>query len=210
MPRKSSKHHTTRGGTRSVSLLVLGAAAFASGCMPERTDVAIVETPQSCRAMLGGASMSEGSSSLDPDDCTTAFRVAQEQHGTTAPRYESRALCEEVHGENSCDMAQEATEAGGGSVFTPFMAGYMMGNMTSASGSNALTARPVYASARGGFATTTGVNVTRLNTTGAARPDMLSKRPQTTLGKPPMTRAQVTARGGFGRASTGGASARGG
>lgn len=178
--------------SRAVSLGILGAAAFGlAACQQEeQTDAAAFPDVESCMA----AAAQNGW--FTREDCTTTFAEAQAVHTETAPRYESQALCEEEHGVGACggDPAA-ATGGGGGSIFMPLLAGYLIGQ---ALGGGRAMAQPVVPKAGGGFATPTGgTQLSRLNSTGKMGTTAFAKGP-TTAGQPPMSRAAVASRGGFG------------
>lgn len=197
---------TERKRSRALTFLMLGGTVFAvAGCEDDRVDAALFSDEQSCIAA--------GRQSDDPfwaeEDCRVAFAVAEEEHAETAPRYESQALCEEQHGQGSCgadEAAPQAATGGGGSVFMPLLAGYMIGSMMGGNRA-AVASKPVYAQSGGGYATATGQRFNALNAVGKANGTAFTTRAASTAGKPPMTRANVAARGGFG--GTGGGSVGG-
>ncbi|AUH35315.1 DUF1190 domain-containing protein [Paracoccus tegillarcae] len=191
-----------RKRSRNVSLAILGAAAFGlAGCKSEETDASAFPDEASCVAAAD-----QGSLFFTAEDCQTAFAQAQQDHLETAPRYESLEVCEAEHGAGNCGGDPAAQESGGGgSIFMPLMMGYLLGSALSGSNRGVMS-QPLSRTANGGFATPSGD--TRLATnsgTGKVQPAAFNKGP-TTMGQPPMTRAQVAQRGGFGQtaASRGG------
>lgn len=108
----------------------------------------------------------ECSARPDPDACRMALADARAQHVQTAPRFASRAECEDAFGQGNCGSPQQilagndvfstAQPAGGaspsapqepqqaqssGGVFMPLLMGYMMGR---ALGGPGLGAQPLY------------------------------------------------------------------
>lgn len=185
--------------SRSVALFLVGAAAFAlAGCVEEKVDASAFPDLESCKnaATAGGAF-----SSLE---CDSAFAAAQQLQVETAPRYDSLEVCEEQHGEGSCsDEAQVTGTSGGGGIFMPLLAGYLIGNMASRGASAFPAVQPLYKTADGRFTNATGSSTYNSNSgTGTLAASQFSKQPAT-IGKAPMTKATVAARGGFGGAATG-------
>lgn len=185
--------------SRHVALTLLGAAAFGlAACQEEATEAASFADLDSCMAAASdGGWFTEA-------DCKTTFAEAQVLHEETAPRYESRELCEQEHGEGACG-GDSVSGGGGGFSFMPLLMGYMIG---SALGGGRPVAQPVMARAGGGFTTPGGTAVSNLGGAGKMPASAFAKAP-VTKGLPPMTQAQVQSRGGFGgsaapRSSSGG------
>lgn len=184
-----------RRRSKTVALSLMGAAAFTlSACKEEATDVTSFPDLASCQAEAAS-----GSLAFTADDCATAFAQAEADFQETAPRYDSLAVCEEQHGAGNCgdDTAQQS---GGGFSFMPLLAGYMIGSMLS--GGRGFASQPLANTANGRFATPGGSAVTTNSGSGRLGAAAFTKAPAT-VGQPPMTRASVAARGGFG--STGAA-----
>ena len=176
-----------------VSLALLGAAAFGlSGCESQETDARAFPDEASCVAAA-----KEGSLFFTEEDCKTAFAQAQADHEETAPRYDSLAVCEEQHGAGNC--TGDSAQPGGGSIFMPMLMGYMIGSMLG--GGRGVMSQPLSRTADGRFATPAGTTVASNTAAGKATPQAFTKAPAT-IGKPPMTRAQVAQRGGFGQTAT--------
>lgn len=177
--------------SRAVSLGILGAAAFGlAACQQEeQTDAAAFPDIESCVAAAAQSGW------FTREDCMTTFAEAEALHQETAPRYESQALCEEQHGAEACAPDAAAGSSGGGSIFMPLLAGYLIGQ---ALGGGRAMAQPVVPKAGGGYATPSGgTQLSRLNASGKMGAAAFAKAP-TTVGQPPMTRAAVASRGGFG------------
>lgn len=185
--------------SRTVALFLVGAAVFAlAGCAEEDVDASAFPDLQSCKdaANAGGAF-----SSLD---CDTAFAAAQQLQVETAPRYDSLEVCEAQHGVGSCgDEAQVTGTSGGGGIFMPLLAGYLIGNMISRGATASPAVQPLYKTSDGSFTNATGSSTYQSNTgTGKLAASQFTKAP-TTIGKAPMTKAIVASRGGFGGSATG-------
>lgn len=185
--------------SRTVALFILGAAAFAlAGCREEEVDATAFPDLQSCTdaANAGGA--------FSTLDCNTAFAEAQQLQAETAPRYDSLEVCEAQHGVGSCgDEAQVTGTSGGGSIFMPLLAGYLIGNMMSRGATAAPAVQPLYKTSDGRFTNATGSSTFQSNTgKGTLAASQFTKAPAT-IGKAPMTKATVASRGGFGGGATG-------
>lgn len=165
---------------RILTLSAMGVSAFAlMGCQEEQMDALVITNPDACIAAGGDAAA-----------CEQSYQDALAQHEQTVPRYDAREVCEEVHGEDAC-----VTSSSGGSSFVPIMMGYMMGR---SSGASAYQSKALYPIKGGGYAPADGA--ARFNAlNGTSRVGVSSFRaPQTTFGMPPMTKATVSSRGGFG------------
>ena len=175
--------------SRNVALVLLGAAAFGvAGCVEEKTEAAAFDSKESCLAEASPGGW------FTAADCETAFAEAQALHEETAPRYESRELCEQEHGVDAC--ADQASSGGGGGFFMPMLMGYMIGQALG--GGGRVMSQPVVRSAGGGFATPDGsTKIGALNGGGQIRASAFAKA-SVTKGLAPMTKAQVQSRGGFG------------
>lgn len=183
--------------SRAMSLLLVGGASFAlAGCFPDRRDTVLFDTPDQCEAASGNSS-----AFWKADDCADAFAVARAEHVQTAPRYDSLQLCEEQHGAGNCgtggDPVAGVAQSGGGSVFLPLMAGYMMGNMM-AQNRAGLASRPLYPTAGGTLATANGASFARTGVITSTAATTFTRPAAVTAGQPPMTRATVARTGGFG------------
>lgn len=185
--------------SRSAALFILGAAAFGlAGCEEEKTEASAFADKASCleQATPGGW--------FTAQDCENAFVEAQALHDETAPRYESKDLCEAEHGVGACGGDTASGTGSGGGVFMPLFMGYMLGQ---ALGGGRAMSQPVVRSAGGGFSTPDGgTRISALNSSGRISATAFNKA-SVTKGLPAMTKAQVASRGGFG--STGGVRAGG-
>lgn len=180
---------------RGARMALLGAAAFGLAACQE-DGVEAVAFPDEAACVEANAD--------DPDAraaCGEALAAAEAEHRRSAPRYDEQALCEEEHG-GAC-VAED--REGGGGVFLPIMAGYMMGRMLSG-GSAQTLAQPLYRGRDGALATATGG--ARFAGPGGAQTvrGTAFQAPPATAGAEPMSRANLRATGGFGRSpSVGGA-----
>lgn len=186
-----------------VALTILGAAAFTlAGCREEQTDARAFPDEASCMAAAR-----EGAGWFTEADCTETFAQAQATHLETAPRYESRELCEAEHGPEACATDPAASASGGGFSFMPLLAGYMIGSMLG--GGRGMASQPLVKTPGGGFATPDGGTKLSSNTgAGKMATSAFAKAPAT-IGKPPMSSADVARRGGFGASAAGRATSGG-
>lgn len=175
------KKNTAR---RIVTLSLIGASAFAlSACTDEEVNARSYRDAQSC--VEGGGS---------PDVCEAEFAAAQQLHQESAPRYEDRALCEQEHGEGNC--GESASQSGGHSSFMPVLMGYMIGR--SMDSGRSMAATPLYPTAAGGYASANSrLRTPSIGTQSTLRSSAF-QTPASTVRAAPMTRANVSTRGGFG------------
>ncbi len=185
IPRRRLRSH-------AVPTVLMGMAALSLAACEEDPTVQAQAFPN-LASCLDGAD--EADASFTIQDCETAFAAAQAAHLESAPRYEDEALCEEQHGGECMVEARP-----GGPVFMPILTGYLLGRALSGNNrpllSQPLVSRP------GGFATVSGD--TRLTSnTGAAEMRASSFRPAPSARlAPPLSRAAVAQRGGFGQTRT--------
>ncbi len=178
--------------SRSAALFILGASAFAlAGCQEEKTEAAAFADKDSCVAAASPGGW------FTEKDCDTAFADAKALHDETAPRYDSQQVCEAEHGAGACGPdAVAGGGSGGGGIFMPLFMGYMLGQ---ALGGGRVMAQPVVRSGSGGFATPDGgTKIGNLNSGGQIASSAFQKA-TVTKGQPPMTKAMVAQRGGFGK-----------
>ncbi|WP_134679328.1 DUF1190 domain-containing protein [Paracoccus ravus] len=187
---------TTRKRSRHVALVLLGTATLAlAACEDDRVDAQAFPNLESCIA-----ASKENGLWFTEDDCRKNFTAAQQELAETAPRYESKELCEQQHGVGNCGGDQAAQQSGGGFSFMPLLMGYMMGSMMSRGGG--VYSQPMVRTANGQYSTPKGDTSFASNSgRGKVAPQTFQRAP-TTLGKPPMSAAQVSQRGGFGAART--------
>ena len=188
-----------RKRSRHVALFLAGAAVLTlAACEEEKTDAAAFPDLESCIAEA-----KNGSLFFTEQDCQTQFAQAQQEYLETAPRYESKELCEQEHGAGKCGgdpSAQSQPGTGMGSVFMPLFMGYMLGSMLG--GGRGVFSQPMVRTAQGGFSTPAGNQTFASNRgTGKVATSTFTKGPST-IGKAPMTSAQVAQRGGFGSSAT--------
>ena len=203
--------------SRHVALVLAGTAAvMLAGCKDDKVEAQAFPDLESCIA----ASEKDGLW-FTADDCRTQFAAAQKELAETAPRYESKELCEAEHGQGACgadpagadpNAPAAQQQQGGGFSFMPLLVGYMMGSMLSRGGG--VFSQPMIRTPNG-FSTPSGTQIFASNRGAGRVPTATFNRAPATIGKAPMTRAQVAQRGGFGasataRTATGGTSARGG
>ncbi|WP_432256187.1 DUF1190 domain-containing protein [Limimaricola sp. AA108-03] len=184
---------TPRKRSRHVRIALLGAAAFSlAACREEEVPSAAFPTLDACLEAAAGPG-----TWVTEESCEQGFGEALEAHVETAPRYDDEALCEAEHG-GECMV--EERPGGGGSVFLPLMAGYLLGNML---GGRGAMAQPFYGRSSGGFATPGGTVLNQARGSTSLSPNAFKAGPVTRTAAP-MTRATVARTGGFGAARTGG------
>lgn len=180
--------------SKTVALALLGSAAFGlAACTEEKTEAAAFSDLESCveAASAGGW--------FTKQDCEETFADAAKLHDETAPRYESREVCEAEHGAGACGDQVSNNGGGGGGFFMPMMMGYLIGQ---ALGGGRPISQPMVRTAGGGFASPDGnTKISSLNSSGTINSSAFNKAP-VTKGLAPMTQAQAKARGGFGQSST--------
>lgn len=174
---------------RPLTIGLIGASAFAlAACKEEAVEASIWRSPDACAA-AGDGSLAE---------CTQAWDEAQAAHVETAPRYDALAVCEDQHGAGNC--VADNSGGGGGSIFMPLLMGYMMGKMLGgATGAAAArSAKPLYPTAGGQVATADGGTRFSGGQGKVKVPAQSFAAAPKTVGKPPMSAAQVRSTGGFG------------
>ena len=202
-PRRRLRSTAVRG-------TLLGVSAFAFAACDEPVDLTFFSDVDQCTAAVAE------SSEFSAGDCDRAFEQALTEHAVLAPRYDELALCEEQHGAEVCAPVEVAAGVPGevagpeaaathasGSVFMPLFMGYMIGNALGRSSAGGYAGRPIYTDAKGGWFSSDGRQVgfagpgsTVRGTPAAVRPPAMSAPAA------PMTRATISARGGFGAART--------
>lgn len=185
------------------ALTAAGALAMLGGCDPapteqqvsrERygapTEVAAFATPAECKASGAFAAVT----------CDEAAAAAAKDDGATAPRFESKELCEEQFGEAMCFQrdGQQASSSGGGSFFVPLLTGFMIGQALNGGG---YRYQPLYRNRDDGrYYTPSGAWLFNGGYGGRAHGYQVGSRaistPVTT--QRIQTRSSVVSRGGFG------------
>lgn len=193
-PRRRLRSTTVRGA-------LLGISAFALASCDEPVDLTFFSDVDQCIAA------SAENNEFSAGDCDRAFEQALTEHAVQAPRYDELALCEEQHGVEACapvEVAGGETADGaqtGSMSFMPLFMGYMIGNALGRSSADGYAGRPVYSDAKGGLFSSDGRKMafTGPGSTARATPAAL-RAPAVSGPVAPMTRATVSARGGFGAA----------
>jgi len=178
-----------RRRSRHVSVLLLGATALAAGGCGEDYQTAEAEIFPNTEACIAD---------YRPEECETARRQAEQLHLQTAPRFATRAECEQALGADACQEMPVAQANGGMSnVFVPAMMGFMLGRMMSGP-SYRHVARPVYLD-REGFLYTGG---RRIGSVPGGRDGFLRSgtgtRISTVMNRQGQFGRATTTRGGFG------------
>ena len=191
-----------RKRSRHVALALAGTAILAlAACEDDKMDAQAFPDLESCIA----ASEKDGLW-FTAEDCRTQFAAAQQELVETAPHYESQELCEQEHGAGACGADPAAQQQGGGFSFMPLLVGYMMGSMLGRGGG--VFSQPMVKTP-GGFSTPSGNQTFASNNATGKVPATTFNRAPSTIGKPPMSRAQVAQRGGFGAGATSRSGGRG-
>ncbi|WP_444667416.1 DUF1190 domain-containing protein [Cereibacter changlensis] len=178
-----------------VALAIVGAAAFTlAGCREEEVEAQAFPDLASCKAEANrGGQFSSA-------DCDASFAEAEEIHVESAPRYDSLQVCEEQHGVGNCGDESQVTGSGGmGGIFMPLLTGYLIGSMLS----GGRAAQPLYRTSDGRFTNAAGTSTYSGNSGRTTLGASQFTRPAATIGQPPMSRATVAQRGGFGGSAAG-------
>lgn len=180
--------------SKTTALLLMGAAPLLFSACQREPQVQVQEglytSVDSCVEATG-----------NPSACRTAFEQARQQAADAAPKYASRAQCEQDYAADQC--VEQRTSAGH-SFIGPMMAGFFMSQMLNGRAGlaqppaapayqdrNASWARPATAPGSGGLNTASGIGA------GKSALTPVTNTPN---------RAVTVSRGGFGSA----ASSRGG
>ncbi len=160
--------------------------------------------------------------------CKSSFDKAKQQHAASAPRYDSKTLCEEQFGPGACQMGPTAAAQAnaGGDFWTPFLMGYVVSSALDDLG-DAMSAgshrdrdrqyggyaAPVYRSSSGGWHTPSGSMISSTGSYAAGKGASVSV-PKSSITKAPppatvQTRTTVVSRGGFSGPSSSGFSSGG-
>jgi uncharacterized protein YgiB involved in biofilm formation len=164
--------------SRSVKLVAMGTGLLlVAACDEAKVDTALFESVKQCTGL-----------GFTAQECETNYKAAQSTHINAAPKYTKREECEADFGAEKCEVAPQRT-AGGGSIFMPLMAGYMMGSLLG--GGRRGIAQPLYKSAndRSTFRTADNKNVGK--TVGRTQVAKSATRA-------PTAKTRTVSRGGFG------------
>lgn len=83
------------------------------------------------------------------DQCEAAYAQARADNDANAPRFNERQSCEQRYGVDQC---VPRAQAGGGSVFVPLLAGFMISRALNGGGyGGGMFGSPVYRNRGGGF-----------------------------------------------------------
>lgn len=185
----------SKRSTRAALFLAGATMMTLSACQEEAVDAQSFPDLQSC---IAGAQ--ENGIWFSETDCRNQFAAAEADYRETAPRYDSQALCEQEHGEGNCGTDPVAAPSGEtGGIFMPLLTGFLIGNMLSRGG---VFGQPLLNTKGGGYTTPSGQQTFASNNAkGKVAPTSFS-RATPTVGKPPMSQADVAKRGGFGASRT--------
>lgn len=158
--------------SKSISLAVMGLSAFSMTACEDPVEAAVYESVEQCIS----------DSAFSAEQCQSEFDRAAGQHSNVAPRYSSLSDCEADFGRTHC--GQRTT----GSGYIPFMAGYMMGTVTSG---GRVSTQPLYRAADDSRNFRTASNSRISGVTGVTTVDARST-------STPRVRTTTVSRGGFG------------
>ena len=128
-------------------------------------------------------------------ECDTAYAEAQKASDKDGPRFADQDSCEARYGVAQC---VPRSQAGGGSVFTPLLTGFIIGQAMSNMGGGYRGA-PMYRDRDGGWSSGAGRPLSRDYVTGRAtvRSDAFGP-PRASAPSRMQSRSAVISRGGFG------------
>ena len=185
------KRNTT--ALRALTIGLLGVSAFALSACNEDDNAQSFKSVEECRS-----ASHQVDAKFTEADCDKGYADAQAQYKESAPRYDAMKTCEEEHGAGNCT---EEHRANGGSVFSPFMQGYMMGWLINGN-NRSYNYTPMYPVYGGGYASAGGHYTSTLGSRSYATTGSFA-RAASTAHAAPMTHASVASRGGFGGAHSG-------
>jgi len=188
--------HSQKRSRVAIAGLVGFAALTLAACEEEKAEGHVFKSEAECREEAD-----KPNSWWTPQECAASFAQAQDRHLNNAPRYDAVDVCEEQHGEGMCKSDVVPNTGGGGGIFMPLMAGYMIGNMMNGS-NNYQSSRPLYPAKTGGFRTADGATKVNGLSGGASFSKRAFKPASATVNKAPMTKASIKSRGGFGTSRT--------
>ena len=118
MKRSRVLHVSSLMATASFSLAACGSPQRVAAPEPEPTPV--YTSLDECRA----------ANDISDVECDAAQAAAQKAAAETAPRYDTQSECEGQWGPSQC----QPNNSGGGSFFTPLLAGFVVGQMLNGGG----------------------------------------------------------------------------
>jgi uncharacterized protein YgiB involved in biofilm formation len=131
-------------------------------------------------------------------DCDTNYQRALKDDQTNAPRFAERTTCEDTYGAGNC--VPRASNNGGGSFFTPLLAGFVIGRMLDGGGSPYYRGTGLYRQGEG-YSTGFGGTLGRDYASGRTTIGRQGVDPAPAIRQAParvQTRSAVISRGGFG------------
>lgn len=192
LPQGTTMRRLKRSRILQVSSLMASASFSLSACgSPQRA--APAPDPQPA---LSYTSIEECRAANDiPDgECDAAMSKAQEDAARTAPRYATREECEGQWGPSQC----QPNNTGGGSFFTPLLAGFVVGQLLNGGGYRG--GGPLYRDREGRYSNGYGGGYTyrdyrtgRTLTNAREHGDVARQAPSRV-----QSRTTVVSRGGFG------------
>lgn len=198
-----------RSGALTLTTMLAGAASIGlTGC-DQPAAVAQWDQPQTPKGEQVQAlpyrslDTCKAADEVPDSECDAAFAAAQKDDASNAPRYDNQSTCEDVYGAGNCVPRQAA--GGGGSFFTPLLAGFVIGRMLDGVGNPYYRGTGLYRQddryGRGGYYTGWGGSLDRdynsgrtvMSRQGIEPPDAIRQAPPRV-----QTRTAVVSRGGFG------------
>lgn len=128
---RSAMHRMKRSRILHLSSLMATASFTLAACgSPPQQVAAAPEGEWDTRAEGAFRTLDECKSSgtATAAECDAAYQTASDEARANAPKFASKAECEEVSGPGQCE---ERAEANGTSIFMPLMAGFLLGRMLS-------------------------------------------------------------------------------
>ncbi len=194
-----------RSGSLQLTTMLAGAASLSvSAC-----DSSSPATGQWNQASVAQGEQVQSYQYATLDDCKSANEIPDEQcdagyvnalkdNEKSAPRYDNQSTCEDVYGAGNC---VPRGSQGGGSFFTPLLAGFVVGQMLNGGGSPYYRGTGLYRERDGGYATGWGGVINRDYATGRTTIGRQGVDPPEAVRQAPpkmQTRTSVVSRGGFG------------
>lgn len=197
-----------RSATLKLTTMLAGAASFSlSGCgdqpgSPTQWDRSSIAQGEQVEAMSYGSLEACKAANEAPDeDCDKAYAAALADDKTNAPRFDEQASCEDVYGAGSC---VPRSASGGGSFFTPLLAGFVIGRLLDGGGNPYYRGTGLYRQDQrhgGGYYTGWGGGLSRDYNSGRTTIAKQGIDPPDAMRQAPprmQTRTSVVSRGGFG------------
>ena len=188
-----------RSSAIALTGLMAGAAISISACeQPQSGQTWADRDPKSDTTVEASAFNSvadcNAAGTFTAEQCNTAFTQAQAESARNAPQFADQQSCEERFGVAQC---VPRTSQDGGSVFTPLLTGFIVGQALSNLGGP--RGAPMYRDRDGGFVSGGGYPIQRDYVSGRTRVSNESfNAPTRAAPTRVQSRSSVISRGGFG------------